>query len=106
MRNEVPPVAPPLRLLVLAVSFAVLLSTVLLASLSVVAPLLVRDQRPSWALFGFEVVTGVAATIGILMGRGRFADGPGLGLACVAGTILIASGLGWQGAGRQLLGVS
>jgi hypothetical protein len=105
MPSVVPPISRPFRLLVLAISLAVLLSAVLLAALAAGAPLLARDQRPSWALFGFEVVIAVAGVLGVLTGRGRFADGPGLALACVAGTILIGSGLGWQGAGRQLLGV-
>ncbi len=106
MPREVPPIPPLPRLLVLLVSLAVLCSAVLLAGLAAGAPLLARDQRPSWALFGFEAVVAVAAVLGVLMGRGRYSDGPGLGLACVAGTILVGSALGWAGAGKVLLGVS
>jgi hypothetical protein len=93
-------------MLVCLICAAVLLSALGLATLSVAGPLLVKDQRPSWALFGFEVVVAVAAVLGLLFGRGRYGDGPGMALACIAGTILAASGLGWAGAGRQLLSVS
>ena len=106
MLTEVPPVPRPLRLLVLMVCVAVLLSAVLLAALAAGAPLLAKDQKPSWALFGFEIVTAVAAVLGIAFGRGRYSEAPGLAVACIAGTILVAAGLGWQGSGRQLLGVS
>lgn len=106
MPNDLPPAPRLLRLTVLVISLAVLASAVLLGALAAAAPLLAAGQRPSWALFGFEVVVCVAAVLGILTGRGRFADGPGLALACVAATILVASALGWQGAGRKLLGVS
>lgn len=43
---------------------------------------------------GFEFVTISAAVVGVIFWRGQFRNGPGLALACVAGTILLASGLG------------
>ncbi len=106
MSQDLPPIPRPLRILTTLMSAAVLVSGVLVAALAVGAPLVSVDQRPSWALFGFEVVVVVAGALGVLTGRGRFADGPGLALACVGGCVLVASGLGWAGAGKSLLGVS
>src|SRR4051812_22602063 len=63
-------------------------------------------EKVSWVLAGFEGVVLVAAVLGILFGRGRFGEAPGLALACIAGTILVASVVGWQGAARSLMGVS
>src|SRR5262245_43109895 len=100
------PVPRTIRLLVQATCLAVLASAVGSAILAGAAPLLVPDQRPSWALVGFELVVLVACVQGVLFGRGRFGQGPGLALACVGGTILVASGLGWAGSGKQLLGHS
>lgn len=44
----------------------------------------------AWALFGFELVTLLAAVFGILTGLGKFRDGFGLALACLAGAVLLA----------------
>jgi hypothetical protein len=76
------------------------------AGLSIGLPLVMAGEQPRWAMFGFELVCLVAAVLGVLAGRGAFAAGPGLALACIAGTILVASGLGWQSAGRQMGGVA
>jgi hypothetical protein len=84
----------------------VLLSALAGATLALLAPVLSPGAKASWVLFGFEVVVVVAAALGILFGRGRFGEAPGLALACVAGTILIASLLGWQASGRTLMGRS
>ncbi|MFI4898084.1 MAG: hypothetical protein ACIARR_09680 [Phycisphaerales bacterium JB059] len=46
-------------------------------------------------MLGFEVVVFVAAVIAVLAGLGRFTSGYGLALACVAGTVLGASVLGF-----------
>ena len=86
------------------VSAAVLLSALGGAVLALAQPALDPNLRASWALAGFEIVISVAAVLGILAALGKFTDGPALALACVAGTILVGSGLGWQGAGRQLMG--
>lgn len=99
------PVPAPIRAAVLILSALVLVSAVAGAVAAIWVPT-VAGERASWAMFGFEIVTIVAAVLGILLGLGRFTDGPALALACVAGTILLASGFGWQGAGRQLGGVS
>lgn len=56
---------------------------------------------------GFELVSIAAAVVGIHFWRGQFRHGPGLALACVGGTILVASGLGglsatWLVAGQSI----
>lgn len=55
-----------------------------------------------WVLLGFEVVTLVAALIGVAFALGRFQEAQGLALACVAGTFFVAAVLGYVGSGRQL----
>ncbi len=70
-------------------------------------PYLKQDEKPALTLMGFEVVASVAGVLGVRWSRaGRNDEGPALGLACIAGTILIASALGWQGASRNLAGHS
>jgi len=44
----------------------------------------------AWGLFGFEVVTLLAAIFGVLIGIGKFRDGFGLALAGLAGAVLLA----------------
>jgi hypothetical protein len=100
-----PPLSRPVRLLVIAVSVGVLATALLAAAAALGAPILKAGERPGWAMFGFELVTMTAATLGVLLGLGRYPSGPGLGLACIAGTILVASALGWQSVGRQIAGV-
>jgi hypothetical protein len=100
------PVPRTLRLLSLAISAAVLASAVVGAALALLAPVVSPSGHVVWVLAGFEVVTIVAAVLGVLLGLGRFAEGPGLALACVSGTILVASTLAWQGSAKNFLGVS
>src|ERR1043166_2727299 len=50
--------------------------------------------RPLYFMLGFEVVALVAAVFGVLLAMGRFAQGPGLGLLCVAAAIGVGSLLG------------
>jgi hypothetical protein len=94
------------RVLTLVVGASVLLSALLGAALAVLLPYFVEGQRTALALFGFEVVVAVAGTLGVLLGLGRMRGSPGMALACVGGTILVGSALGWQGAGRSLADVS
>jgi hypothetical protein len=91
--------------IVVGVSAIATLSAAALAATAALAPILAPDQRVSWALFGFEVVVFVAGLLGILTGLNCFREGPGLALACIAGTIIVASGLGWQGSGRAVAGI-
>jgi hypothetical protein len=88
------------------VSAAVLVSALALGGLAVAIPLFVQDQKPVFMLFGFEAVVVVAATLGVLFGLGRFGDGPGLAMACISATVLVASALGWLSANRALAGHS
>jgi hypothetical protein len=52
------------------------------------------QEKVAWSLLGFELVILVAGTIGVLLGLGRFRQGPALALVCVAGTVLVGTGLG------------
>ena len=101
-----PPIPAALRAVVLVVSLIVAVSAAAGAFFAVAQPSLAAGQRVSWTLMGFELVILISAGIGILAARGRYREGPALALACVAGTILLGSAMGWQGAGRQLVGVS
>lgn len=105
LESLLPPVSRPIRILTLVLSLVMGLSALAGAGLAL-APLLGSDQRPAWILFGFEVVVLAGAVVGVLFGRGRFGEAPGLALACIAGTFAVASILGWQAAGRQLNGIS
>jgi hypothetical protein len=100
------PVPHFVRLLTLAISLGILISAVIGAGLAMLLPLFVSDQRAALGLFGFEIVAIVAAVLGILLARGRFAESPGMALACIGGTVLLSSALGWQAAGRQLGGMT
>jgi hypothetical protein len=95
-----------LRLVTLVICGVVFLSALAGAGLAVLLPLMVEGQRTALALFGFEVVVAVSGVIGVLVGLGRMRGAPGMALACIGGTILLGSALGWQGAGRSLAGVS
>jgi hypothetical protein len=61
--------------------------------------------RPAWFMFGFELVVVLAGVMTWMLGRGRFGSAA-VGLICAAGTILIASGFGFLGAGKVLWGFS
>jgi hypothetical protein len=75
---------------------------VLLSSLGMIVASTVLVEPPVWVLFGFEVVVAIAMVLGILFARGKYQDGQGLALACVAGTIAVGSFLGWLGAQHHL----
>ncbi|HLO42502.1 MAG TPA: hypothetical protein VK176_15885 [Phycisphaerales bacterium] len=79
----------------------------LLVLLTVVATLplaYIATAKPSWFLFSFEVIMPVPAILGILYALGRWKDDSGLGLACVAGTILFGSVLGYVSVPQGMLG--
>jgi len=78
----------PLRLGVLVVSAAVGLSAIWGAWDAVG-----REPRV-WALFGFEIVTLIAAVLGVLVGLGRFREAPALSAFSIAGTIFASATLG------------
>lgn len=53
-------------------------------------------------LIGFEVVTVVAGVVGVLLGRGKFWDGPALALVCISGAVGVGSLLGYLSAGPSM----
>ena len=62
------------------------------------APLSLFAVKPLWYLLGFEIVVLIAAAYGLLIAMGKFSDGPGLALLCVAATFAAASFFGNQSA--------
>lgn len=60
------------------------------------APLALMAEKPLYFLLGFEIVILIASVFGVLAAVGRFAEGPGLTLLCVAAIVAIASLLGDQ----------
>lgn len=80
-----------------------------LVSLATVGAVLLRADQPYWMVVGFEVVVFGAGVYALLIAKGRFGDGPGMALLCVAGTLLAAGVLGFYstkstpGAPAQLL---
>jgi hypothetical protein len=88
----------PLAKLVQGICAAIACSALAAGVMAVVQP------RASWVMFGFEAVVLVSAVLGALLGRGKFRDGPSLGLLCVAGAIVVASAFGYLGGGRTLFG--
>jgi hypothetical protein len=91
----------PARVFVGAVCGLVLLSALGMIAAST---LLVKD--PVWVLFGFEIVIALGCVMGLLFAAGRFQDGQGLAMACVAGTIAVGSFLGWLGAAHHQIGTT
>jgi hypothetical protein len=79
------PLSKPLRAVVTVTGAAVLLSAL--------ATLVMAAASRELTILGFEVVTLVAAALTVLVGRGRFADGPALALLCTAGSVGLATAL-------------
>jgi hypothetical protein len=57
---------------------------------------------PVWTMAGFEACIAIAGVLGLFLGLGYYRQAPGLALACIAGTILLASFLGHRGAAGTL----
>ena len=58
---------------------------------------------PNWFLLGFEAIVVLGALLGLFVAKGDvrgFREGPALGMACVAGAVLVASACG----GASILG--
>jgi hypothetical protein len=69
-----------------------------LAGLSAVVLVLIAwtmGDQPYWLLTGMECCVIAAGVVGVLFARKRFGDGPAMTLTCIAGTIAVASFLGW-----------
>jgi hypothetical protein len=102
----VPPVPSPIRHFALLLGILISLSALVLALAAAFLPLLAPGERPAWMLFGFELVVLTTGVLVAFFGRGRFADGPGLALGTLAGTLVLASAFGWISTGKQLAGTS
>lgn len=87
----------PARVVVGAICALVLLSAI---GMTLVSTILVKP--PVWVLFGFEIVIASACVAGLQFAAGKYQDGQGLAMACVAGTIAVGSFLGWLGANHQV----
>jgi hypothetical protein len=100
-RQEPAPLVPDLprsvRYLVGTLSMLVLLSAIPAAVGAAVLP-----RPPVWVMTGFEVVIALAGVIGIQTARGRYNDGQGLALLCVAGTLFVAGFLTYLGTRQGL----
>ncbi|MCA9300703.1 MAG: hypothetical protein KDA28_16655 [Phycisphaerales bacterium] len=97
MTLQPPPLPTCIRVPALGLAIVLTLSAPVFGVLAAVLP-----AKPGWAMIGFEVVVLVSGVLGILLGLGRFRDGPALGLACVGGTCIVASGLAAIGVQRHL----
>jgi hypothetical protein len=79
-----------------SISFATLgLSLLAALSTGAMCVLAMRANQPYYLLMGMELCIGLAAALGVLFARGFFREGPGMALACVSGTIFVASVLGY-----------
>lgn len=63
-----------------------------LASMVVAAA---RGDQPYWLMQQMEATIVVASIVGLLFARGRFQNGPGMALLCVAGVFGAAGFLSW-----------
>ncbi|MBS0192326.1 MAG: hypothetical protein U0573_06845 [Phycisphaerales bacterium] len=86
----------------LRISTAALSALVLAASVATIVAGFLVPQHPAWALIAFELLTALAGGFGLALAAGRFAEGPGMALACISGTILASSILGYLGATGQI----
>lgn len=77
-----------------------------LSALVVAALALLQRPSPAWFLAWFELVVVAAGIFGVLVGRGRFREGPAITLLCIAGVVAVGTLLGYLSAGRELMGVS
>lgn len=85
-----PPALRATRLLAGAISLLVSLSAV-----GLLGAAWGLGNQPYWLLTGMELTALLAGVVGVLFASGRFAEGPGMALLCVAGTVFAASVLGW-----------
>jgi hypothetical protein len=91
-------------------NIAIILGCLVLGSGALVAAAAISNSvagagwRPSWFLFGFELVITLAGVLCLRLGRGKYGS-PGLGLLCVAGTVAAGTLFGYLGAGRTVWGI-
>jgi tetrahydromethanopterin S-methyltransferase subunit D len=53
------------------------------------------DQPHYWLLTGLESCIVLGGVFGVLFGLGKFQEGPGMAIACVAGTVFAGAVLSW-----------
>ena len=78
---------PPKLLLIASVLVGVLI--VASAALRLVQG--AAASPPYYFSIGFELLALLAGVFAVLVGRGKFAEGPGIALLCVAGVVVVAS---------------
>jgi hypothetical protein len=81
----------------------VLCGVVALSALAFAGAALFAGPKVNRVLLGFESVTLAASILGVLFARGKFQDGQGLAMACVAGTVFVAAVLGYLGSKGNLV---
>jgi hypothetical protein len=79
---------------------------VILTMLGTIPLIFIATAKPAWFLFSFEAIMPVPAVLGLLYARGMWKDDTGLGLACVAGTILFGSVLAYVSVPLGTLGTA
>jgi hypothetical protein len=94
--SDLPPIPAPARVLALGICGLMGLSAVVVFIAGAL------HAPPAWFLLMFEAAIAVAAVMGVLTARGRFAMGPALALVCVTGCFLVGSYLSYLGAGKRL----
>ncbi len=77
------------RMMVLALGVMLGLSCLVACALTFQA------SQAYWIFLGMEMCIALGAAFAILFGRGLFREGPGMALACCAGTVFVAAILGW-----------
>jgi len=80
---------------IVSLTIALLCGAVGLSAVAFGIAALFVGEKPFWMIVGFEIVTLVAAVLGVLFARGKFQDGQGLALACVAGCFGVGAFLAW-----------
>lgn len=101
-----PPVPGLVRKCLMVVSLVLILSAGLTAAWGALLGQIAPGTAPAWMLAGFELLVILAGVFGMLLARGRFRDGPAMALACIAGTILMSSVLGYMSTQGRLGTVS
>ena len=94
MTDDYPSIPTTIRQAVRLVCVLTGISAAGLIVFAAIQPLLGDAGKPAWILVGFEAVVLAASVLGWVLARDRFREGPGLALACIAGSILVGSALG------------
>lgn len=82
------------------------LGVLVLASTTVGLFMALTQKPPAWFFLSFELVVVLGAVFLVMLGMGRYKEGPAITLLCCAGAIGVCTLLGWQASGKQLNGQS